>query len=305
MDRYHVYSTDDMRHFRDEGEILRSDDLPWGRPEGGFMWAPDCRAVRDGKYYFFYPHPDGSRWNDTWKIGVCVSESPASGFRDLGFVEGIGGFCMIDPSIFIDDDGTNYLYYGGGGMSRAVILEDDMKAVREGRVYDIEGLEDFHEAPYVFKRNGLYYMTYSDNLPGRNRMHYATAKHPLGPFTHRGVYLELTGSDTSHGSVVEYQGRWYCFYHTCARSGRGTLRSVCADELFFEEDGSIRTVIQKGLPYEDDAYDLSPFPALRPDMSIRDEHMPVLTESGSAVLEEGRRLSYTKLDGGKGGRVSL
>nr|WP_218834979.1 family 43 glycosylhydrolase [Paenibacillus sp. E222] len=62
MDRYHVFSSEDMVHWLDEGEILRSDDVSWGRPEGGFMWAPDC-AYKNGTYYFYYPHPSDSNWN--------------------------------------------------------------------------------------------------------------------------------------------------------------------------------------------------------------------------------------------------
>ena len=45
MDRYHIFSSEDMVHWTDEGEILRSDDVTWGRPEGGFMWAPDCACA--------------------------------------------------------------------------------------------------------------------------------------------------------------------------------------------------------------------------------------------------------------------
>src|ERR1039458_6019765 len=71
MDRYHVFSTDDMVTWRDEGEILRASQVPWGRPQGGFMWAPDC-AFKDGKYYFYFPHPSGANWNNTWKIGVAT-----------------------------------------------------------------------------------------------------------------------------------------------------------------------------------------------------------------------------------------
>ena len=41
MDKYHVFSTDDMQHWVDHGEILRSSQVPWGRKDGGFMWAPD------------------------------------------------------------------------------------------------------------------------------------------------------------------------------------------------------------------------------------------------------------------------
>ena len=52
MDKYHVYSTDDMVHWKDHGQILESDQVSWGRPEGGFMWAPDC-AYKNGTYYFY------------------------------------------------------------------------------------------------------------------------------------------------------------------------------------------------------------------------------------------------------------
>ena len=104
MDKYHVFSTDDMVHWKDHGEILRSENVEWGRPEGGFMWAPDC-AYKDGTYYFYYPHPSGTDWNNTWKVGVATSKKPAGNFKDQGYMPGIGGFAMIDPCVFIDDDG--------------------------------------------------------------------------------------------------------------------------------------------------------------------------------------------------------
>lgn len=242
MDRYHVFSSEDMVHWQDEGEILSSDDVSWGRPEGGFMWAPDC-AYRNGTYYFYYPHPSGSNWNDTWKIGVASSDKPTSGFKDQGYIEGLGGFAMIDPAVFIDDDNRAYMYYGGGGVCAAVELGEDMVTVK-GEVQEMVGLEDFHEATWVFKRNGLYYLTYSDNLEGLNRMCYATSQQPFGPWTYQGVFLEPTGCSTSHGSVAEFKGQWYLFYHNQAISGEGNLRSVCIDELHFNEDGTIQTVQQ-------------------------------------------------------------
>lgn len=80
MDKYHVYSTDDMVHWIDHGEILQASQVPWGRPEGGFMWAPDC-AYRNGTYYFYFPHPSGTDWNNTWKIGIATSKYPAKDFK--------------------------------------------------------------------------------------------------------------------------------------------------------------------------------------------------------------------------------
>ena len=71
MDAYHVFSTDDMVHWIDHGEILRQSQVPWGRKEGGWMWAPDC-AYKNGKYYFYFPHPSETETFHSWKIGVAV-----------------------------------------------------------------------------------------------------------------------------------------------------------------------------------------------------------------------------------------
>src|SRR5665647_2551376 len=85
MDKYHVFSTKDMKNWKDHGEILNSSQVSWGRPEGGFMWAPDC-AYKNGTYYFYFPHPSGTDWNKTWKIGVATSKKPASDFTSQSYI---------------------------------------------------------------------------------------------------------------------------------------------------------------------------------------------------------------------------
>ncbi|MGB4415857.1 MAG: family 43 glycosylhydrolase [Paludibacter sp.] len=245
MDQYHVFSTNDMKTWVDHGEILRASQVSWGRKEGGFMWAPDC-VYKDGKYYFYYPHPSESHWNDSWKIGVAVSNKPAEGFVDCGYIDGMGGEFMIDPCVFIDDDGRAYMYYGGGSRDdrcKGGELNDDMVSLKTP-MQTMEGLKDFHEATWVFKRNGTYYLTYSDNTQPYNCMRYATSDKPLGPWMYRGVYLESVGCETTHGSVVEYKGQWYQFYHNNDISGKGNLRSICFDKLYFNKDGSIKVVKQ-------------------------------------------------------------
>jgi beta-xylosidase len=242
MDKYHVFSTKDMKKWKDHGEILNSKQVSWGRPEGGFMWAPDC-AYKNGTYYFYFPHPSGTDWNKTWKIGVATSKKPASDFTSQGYIPEVGGFAMIDPCVFIDDDQQAYLIYGGGSKCQGGKLKDNMMEI-DGKMQDMTGLEDFHEAAWLFKRNGIYYMTYADNNPRQNQLRYAISKNPLGPWEYKGVYLEPTGCDTSHGSVVEYKGQWYAFYHNKSISGKGNLRSVCVDKLYFNPDGTIQKVIQ-------------------------------------------------------------
>lgn len=245
MDKYHVYSTDDMVHWKDHGEILNSSQVEWGRPEGGFMWAPDC-AYKNGTYYFYFPHPSGTDWNHTWKIGVATSKSPASGFKSQGYIKGLES--MIDPCVFIDDDGQAYFYYGGGGTCKGGKLKDNMMEI-DGEMKKMEGLEDFHEASWVHKRNGIYYLSYSDNhdVKGKhNQMRYATSNSPLGPWVSKGVYMDPTDSYTNHGSIVQFKGQWYAFYHNSSLSHNDWLRSICVDKLYYNADGTIKKVVPGG-----------------------------------------------------------
>jgi hypothetical protein len=101
---------------------------------------------------------------------------------------------------------------------------------------------------WVFKypENGFYYALYADNKNegSGNQMRYAISRTPQGPFSSGGVVLEPTGCDTSHGSICRYKGNWYLFYHNSKISGVGNLRSVCVDQLYFDQDGRIQTVKQ-------------------------------------------------------------
>ena len=248
MDRYHVFSTDDMVHWTDHGEILNSAQVSWGRKEGGFMWAPDC-AYKNGTYYFYFPHPSGTNWNDSWKIGVATSRKPAEGFKVKGYIEGMDP--LIDPCVFVDDDGQAYIYNGGGGLCKGGKLKDNMMEL-DGPMQTMEGLEDFHEATWIHKYNGKYYLSYSDNhdenwndgVKGDNRMRYAVSDSPLGPWESKGIYMEPTDSYTNHGSIVEFKGQWYAFYHNSALSNHDWLRSICVDKLYHNPDGTIKLVKQ-------------------------------------------------------------
>ena len=257
MDRYHVFSTTNLVDYADEGEILSSDDLDWGT--SGFMWAPDC-AYKDGKYYFYFPHPESDDWNATWRVGVAVSDKPAGGFDDAGMMMNPDGKTpvgakdgtghdynsMIDPCVFRDDDGTYYLFVGGGSHLYRAKIADDMLSLAEP-LTEVPSAEipDYHEGPWVFVREGKYYLIYADNAAGANCMRYSVADDAEGPYTPGGVFLTaVKDCDTTHGSIVEFKGEWYLFYHNAAISGNGTLRSVCVDKVEFEDDGSIRTVVQ-------------------------------------------------------------
>lgn len=244
MDQYHVFSSADLRHWTDHGEILRASQVPWGRPEGGFMWAPDC-ACKDGKYYFYFPHPSESNVAPSWKVGVAVSDRPDGGFTPLPQpMSGVGGWDMIDPAVFVDDDGQAYFYYGGGSKCYGAPLNDDMVSLREP-LRAMEGLEDFHEAAWVHKYQGRYYLSYADNNDGANRLCYAIGNTPLGPWRSMGVFLGPQSCAMSHGSIVQFRGQWYVLYHCSDLSnGENALRSICIDPLYYNSDGTIQLVRQ-------------------------------------------------------------
>ncbi|MFI3316085.1 MAG: family 43 glycosylhydrolase [Rikenellaceae bacterium] len=252
MDNYHVFSTPDLVTWTDHGEILSSKDVPWGRKAGGFMWAPDC-VYKDGTYYYYFPHPTGVKWMGSWKFGIATSSEPARDFTVQGYIPDAPA--VIDPNLFIDDDGQVYFYAGGGAAGHPCYgakMNDNMMEF-DGEVSLMQGLTNFHEGPFVFKRNDVYYMIYPDHhsksdeeVNTGNRMHYATSNQPLGPWDYKGIILDPTGCGTSHGSVVKFKGQWYLFYHNSALSGIGSLRSICFDKLKFNRKGEIEKVVQTG-----------------------------------------------------------
>jgi beta-xylosidase len=237
MDGYHVFSTDDMITWKDHGEILHSRDVPWsGGP--GYMWAPDC-VYKDGTYYFFFPHKNA---NKVWEIGVATSKNPASDFKVQGYVKGGNTFC--DPCVFIDDDGQAYLYAVVGAKTYAAKLKENMMEI-EGEMVLQEVLEGHREGPFVFKRKGIYYIIYPNGTKPGNEMCYSISKSPLGPWESKGVFLGSTDVLTTHGSVVEYKGQWYLFYHNGALSGGKNMnRSICFDKVTFNADGTMNMVEQ-------------------------------------------------------------
>lgn len=152
----------------------------------------------------------------------------------------------IDPCVLIDKDGTAYLYYSMGGIFVAK-LKDNMVEL-ESKPQSIPNLPTagLVEGPFTFERNGIYYLTYPHVANKTERLEYAMGKSPMGPFTVTGVIMDESASGcwTNHHSLVEYKGEWYLFYHDKDLSPEfDKNRSIRADYLSFNEDGTIKKVI--------------------------------------------------------------
>ncbi len=244
MTDWHVFSTDNLTDWLDHGAFFGLDNIQWASKQA---WAPDA-VKRNGKYYFYYPVEQA-------KIGVAVSDSPTSGFKDpigkplidkTGQEELIGRE-PIDPGILIDDDGQAYMYFGCRDARVVKLKENMIELDGEVRKIQINGIQHFNEetngwygeGPWMFKRDNYYYYIYSNGWKKDSTLVYAMATNPMGPFDYVGEVMTPVGAGTSHGSITKFKDKWYLFYHSRLLSGKGKQRSVHFDEISFDKTGKI------------------------------------------------------------------
>lgn len=261
MNNWKLYTTEDMVNWTDHGVVLSYTDFAWAARDA---WAAQC-IERDGKFYMYVPTIDRTTNNPA--VGVAVSDSPYGPFVDpLGKPLVQSGFGDIDPTVFIDDDGQAYLYWGNP-YCYYVKLNEDMISYqgevievpmiieafgkREGDIKERPTL--YEEAPWLYKRNDLYYLLWGGG-PIPEHLGYSTSKSPEGPWKYAGILMPTEGNSfTNHPGIVDLKGKTYLFYHNGALPGGGGFtRSVCVDEVQFNKDGSILPVkmgegIKKGL----------------------------------------------------------
>ena len=194
-------------------------------------------------------------------IGVLVADNPLGPYTDPLKKPLIGGqYDSIDPTVYIDDKGQAYLAWGNPNLW-SVKLNKDMisydtsvgengiirhpmtvKALGERTPPDKNRGTSYEEAPWLYKRNNLYYLFFAGG-PLPEHLGYSTGPTPEGPWTYGGVIMAPQNAFTNHPGVVDYKGKTYLFYHNAALpGGDGFKRSVCVDELKFNPDGSIPMV---------------------------------------------------------------
>lgn len=260
MPHWVCYSSTDMVNWTCHGVVLRAADFPYANPAGA--WAGQV-VERNGKFYYYVTLDDRSNGKHT--IDVAVADSPTGPFlparkdgtpliTDDMTPDSHRANADIDPTVLIDDDGTAWMAWGNGDcyMER---LKKNMTEL-EGDIRKVP-LRNYSEGPWLFKREGLYYIVYAADAPGvqPEQMAYSYATSIEGPWTYGGL---LTGSAkygfTIHPSVNEYKGEWYFFYHDGSymlngEPGGDCRRQVCVENLHFRKDGTIEPIIltQEGI----------------------------------------------------------
>ena len=233
--KYDVFSTEDMIHWKG-GESFSSRDIPYNDEA---LYAPDC-IEKDGKYYLFYSQPGPN------PEGTAVADSPYGPFKDGRPVEHAN---QIDPSVFIDDDGQAWMFWGQFS-AKCAKLNPDMRSIDPSTIKDgiiTEAEHHFHEGIQAFKHNGTYYLIFADisrrGMP--TCIGYATSDCVTGPYKYRGVIIDNFGCDpavwNNHGSVVCFKDQWYVFYHRSSW-GSNTMRKSCVEPIEILPDGTIPEV---------------------------------------------------------------
>ncbi len=246
MPDYHVFSSENLTDWTDHGMIVSQNKVAWVDSTSYSMWAPDC-IERNGKYYFYFPankNIAGPNGRKGFGIGVAVADKPEGPY--IPQAQPIKGVNGIDPNVLIDKDGQAYLYWSMGNLFVAKLKDNMLELDSEPLVIPNLPQKGLKEGPYVFERNGLYYLTFPHVENKVERLEYAIGDNPMGPFKMTGVIMDESPVNcwTNHQSIVRYSNQWYLFYHHNDYSPKfDKNRSIRVDSLFFDADGKIQKVI--------------------------------------------------------------
>jgi hypothetical protein len=274
------FRSKDMQNWTDFGIIYDARKV-----DGiGAIWASGI-DIKDGKFYIIFPDGGGS-------VGLIKAdnfEGPYTNAVGGGKNKLVGGGGQVgcgdvewcfDPSIFVDDDGSAWMTYGGGENAtrpntdniNMYKMNDNMDGLVTSTLQHVKvnnlPKRKILEASYIHKYKGNYYFSYSTGWQdGAPTIDYAMSDKITGPYTWKGTILDdpningvnINGNNNHHG-LAEFKGHWYAVYHDrriakghngleiipaedgMPKPNEGYHRSVSVDEMFYNADGTIQKV---------------------------------------------------------------
>lgn len=319
---WRCYSSNDMVNWTDCGAIASLKNFTWMDKTNG-AWAPQC-IERNGKFYLYVPiHGEG--------VSVLVSDSPTGPFSDpLGkrlVVESENVWNDIDPTVFIDDDGQAYLFWGNPSLFYVKLNKDMIsydRSVGKNGIVSIEmtpeafGAQEgrdgkkrtsYTEGPWFYKRNNLYYMVYAAaGIP--EFIAYSTSPSAEGPWTYRGFIMERAShlAFTNHSGIIDFKGNSYFFYHDQDLSGgQGFKRSVSVEQFNYNADGSIPLITPTKEGVKQSVANLNPFKKNEAETIAWSEGVKTASDKTTGVyvtkIESGDYIKVRSVDFGKGAKT--
>ena len=317
MNDWRCYSSTDMVNWTDHGAVLSYKDFEWSR---GDAWAGQC-VYRNGKYYYYLPVNQKNGGN---AIGVAVSDSPTGPFKDALGKPLLVGYGYIDPTVYIDDDGQAYLYWGNPNLwhvklnADMISYDQELGIVKEDLRDDNFGFRSkkidnrtaaYEEGPWLFKRKSLYYLLYpAGGVP--EHLAYSTAKSVTGPWVYGDTIMHVIqkgGAFTNHPGYIEFKGKSYLFYHNGDLPGGGGFkRSVCIEPFQFNADGTIPLITPTKEGVTESAGNLNPFKRVEAETIAFSEGLKTASDSKTGVyvtkIDNGDYIKVRSVDFGKGAK---
>ncbi len=265
-----VISSDDLVNWTDHGTVYaagKNGAAKWGNNS----WAPAAAYKNiDGKDKFFLYFANNGNG-----IAVLTSDSPVGPFTDPldgPLISRETPTCaevtwLFDPAVLMDDDGSAYIYFGGGvpspeaaanpGTARVARLSEDMISL-DGDPKPIENVAYLFEDSGINKIGNTYYYSYCTNFNvtkdaertlGFSNGEIMTMKSdsPMGPFElcnpvlkNPEYFFHLGGNN--HHCMFEFDGEWYIAYHSRILEQKMGIkngyRSTNIDKIMFDENGN-------------------------------------------------------------------
>ena len=318
MNDWRCYSSTDMVNWTDHGSILTYKVFEWSR---GDAWAGQC-IYRNGKFYYYLPVNQKNGGN---AIGVAVSDSPTGPFKDAIGKPLLIGYGYIDPTVFIDDNGQAYLYWGNPNLWHVKLNEDMISYNKESGIikeelknenfgYRSKKIDNrtasYEEGPWLFKRNAKYYMLYpAGGVP--EHLAYSTSTSPTGPWIYGDTIMHVIkngGAFTNHPGYIEFKGKPYLFYHSGDLPGGGGFkRSVCIEPFKFNADGSIPLISPSKAGVTESVSNLNPYKRVEAETIAWEEGIETAQKENTGVyvtdIHKDDYIKVRSVDFGKGAKT--
>jgi len=243
MNEWLCFSSRDLVNWAEYPHPLKPTDFTWA---SGDAYA--SKVIHVNRKFYWYVAVSHAMVPGK-AIGVAESDVPMGPFRDARgsalithdmLPKPAGEKANLDPTMLIDDDGRGYIFWGNGRCYFARLKENLLELDSPIRVLDLPG---FAEGAHIHKRNGWYYLSYGYGFP--EKVAYAMSRDVNGPWEFKGILNEIAGNcETNRPCIVDFRGRTYFFYHNGGLPEGGShRRSVCIDQLYYNEDGTMKRVV--------------------------------------------------------------
>lgn len=315
MHGWRVSCTTDMVNWTDMNTlILEAGDFNGSAKKNG-DWAAQVirRKNAEGVYkYYYYVTVESTRGGRA--INVAVSDYKEGPFKDALNGKHLAGpnWDYIDPTVWIDDDGQAYLYWGNPKLYYCPLKDNMIECDGKEKVTDMASFNGkYTEGPWIHKRGNKYYMIYAaGGIP--ESIDYSWSDSPTGPWTYKGVIMpsaEPGSAFTVHSGIVDFKGRSFFFYHNQRRvpSAGGYSRTSAVEEFTWGADGTIPTIRMTDEGVTKPIKNLDPYEKVQAETKAWVEGITVDKAGGYTIIKnvdaEGKTVFLTNMNAGSWTKV--